>query len=245
MYINTNYCRSAITACGTIATHCGSPEEVLIKPYPIPASTSKAEDAIKKSRFITCIGHTPGLEAAKAFVAQLKEQYPDARHHCWACVAGAPSDGQQFGFSDDGEPSGTAGKPMLAVLQGSGLGEITAVSVRYFGGVKLGTGGLVKAYASGVKLALATLPTRKIIPQAIVALTYNYSRQSTVERILSEFEATTQDAVYADKIQLSVSVDARQREALRAQLIERTQGDIEMALPESLPVQSAHKKTGN
>lgn len=90
------------------------------------------------------LAHTDGVEAAKAFVESVKAEHPDARHHCVAWVAGAPNDSQQLGFSDDGEPAGTAGKPMLAQLMGSCVGEITAVVVRYYGGILLGTGGLVK-----------------------------------------------------------------------------------------------------
>ena len=84
------------------------------------------------------------MAAAKAFVESVRAEHPDARHHCVAWVAGPPDDSQQLGFSDDGEPAGTAGKPMLAQLMGSGVGEITAVVVRYYGGILLGTGGLVK-----------------------------------------------------------------------------------------------------
>ncbi len=89
------------------------------------------------------------MAAAKAFVESVRADHPDARHHCVAWVAGPPDDSQQLGFSDDGEPAGTAGKPMLAQLMGSGVGEITAVVVRYYGGILLGTGGLVKAYGGG------------------------------------------------------------------------------------------------
>lgn len=81
------------------------------------------------------LAHTDGVEAAKAFVESVRAEHPDARHHCVAWVAGAPDDSQQLGFSDDGEPAGTAGKPMLAQLMGSGVGEITAVVVRYYGGI--------------------------------------------------------------------------------------------------------------
>ncbi|WP_200818668.1 YigZ family protein, partial [Colwellia marinimaniae] len=88
---------------------------------------------------------TKGRQAADQFVRDIKAQHPSARHHCWAFVAGRPSDGQQYGFSDDGEPSGTAGKPILNCLLGCNVGEMTAVVVRYYGGIKLGTGGLVRA----------------------------------------------------------------------------------------------------
>ncbi len=118
--------------------------------YSIPAASLELTEEIKKSRFITLIAHTPTVEVAKGWVNEIKRQHPTARHHCWAFVAGAPQDSQVYGFSDDGEPSGTAGKPILAQLMGSGLGEICAVVVRYYGGIQLGTGGLVKAYGGGV-----------------------------------------------------------------------------------------------
>ena len=127
--------------------------------YQIPKSAVDFSEEIKKSRFITYLQHTEGLEQAKAFWAEIKALHPSARHWCWAAVAGSPRDSQQFGFSDDGEPSGTAGKPMLVALQGSGLGEISAVTVRYYGGILLGTGGLVRAYSSGVQQALKLLET--------------------------------------------------------------------------------------
>ena len=127
--------------------------------YLIPKSAVVFEEEIKKSRFITYLQHTEGLEDARAFWAKIKQEHPNARHHCWAAVAGKPTDSLQLGFSDDGEPSGTAGKPMLAALQGSGLGEISAVTVRYYGGILLGTGGLVRAYSGGVQQALKLLET--------------------------------------------------------------------------------------
>ena len=119
----------------------------------IPAEPVIFVEEIKKSRFITLLAHTDGVEAAKAFVESVRADHPDARHHCVAWVAGPPNDSQQLGFSDDGEPAGTAGKPMLSQLMGSGVGEITAVVVRYYGGILLGTGGLVKAYGGGVQQA--------------------------------------------------------------------------------------------
>ena len=131
--------------------------------YLIPKSAVVFEEEIKKSRFITYLQHTEGLEQAKAFWAEIKAQHPNARHHCWAAVAGKPTDSQQLGFSDDGEPAGTAGKPMLSALQGSQIGEISAVVVRYYGGHLLGTGGLVRAYGNGVQQALKLLDRKSVV----------------------------------------------------------------------------------
>ncbi|SFU94725.1 IMPACT family protein [Xenorhabdus koppenhoeferi] len=179
-----------------------------MKPYLIPAASVSFTEEIKKSRFITLLEHTDGVNEAKLFIQSIKEQYPDARHHCWAFVAGAPDDSRQLGFSDDGEPTGTAGKPMLAQLLGSSLGEITAVSVRYFGGIKLGTGGLVKAYGNGVQQALKLLETKYKVPQKLFQLKCAYSHISMVEQLLQQFSGQIIASDYAENVTLQVSLPA-------------------------------------
>ena len=144
--------------------------------YLIPKSAVVFEEEIKKSRFITYLQHTEGLEQAKAFWAEIKAQHPNARHHCWAAVAGKPTDSQQLGFSDDGEPAGTAGKPMLSALQGSQVGEISAVVVRYYGGILLGTGGLVRAYGNGVQQALKLLETERKVERQLFQVHCDYAQ---------------------------------------------------------------------
>lgn len=144
--------------------------------YLIPKSAIVFEEEIKKSRFITYLQHTEGLEQAKAFWAEIKAQHPNARHHCWAAVAGKPTDSQQLGFSDDGEPAGTAGKPMLSALQGSQIGEISAVVVRYYGGILLGTGGLVRAYGNGVQQALKLLETERKVERQLFQVHCDYAQ---------------------------------------------------------------------
>ncbi|WP_237388177.1 IMPACT family protein [Xenorhabdus sp. Sc-CR9] len=179
-----------------------------MKPYLIPAASVSFTEEIKKSRFITLLEHTNGVDEAKLFIQSIKEQYPDARHHCWAFVAGAPDDSQQLGFSDDGEPTGTAGKPMIYQLIGSDLGEITAVSVRYFGGIKLGTGGLVKAYGNGVQQALKLLETEYKVPQKLYQLQCEYSHISMVEQVLQQFSGQVIASDYAENVTLQVSLPA-------------------------------------
>lgn len=125
-----------------------------------PGEVFRVEQTIKRSRFIASVGHTPGVEEAKAFIEQIKAEFEDARHNCWAYCAGAAGSTDRIGASDDGEPHGTAGRPMLTAVTHSGIGEVTAVVTRYFGGILLGTGGLVKAYQSSVKMALEAVPTR-------------------------------------------------------------------------------------
>lgn len=125
--------------------------------YNTPSHTQQFETELKRSRFITTVGTVTTKVAAKAFIASVRSKYPDANHHCWAMIAGAPDDVHQQDQSDDGEPRGTAGKPILNVLQHSGLGNIVVVVTRYFGGVKLGAGGLVRAYTRSVSDPLKTL----------------------------------------------------------------------------------------
>ena len=125
-----------------------------------PGEVFRVEQTIKRSRFIASVGHPLGVEEAKAFIEQIKAEFEDARHNCWAYCAGAAGSTDRIGASDDGEPHGTAGRPMLTAVTHSGIGEVTVVVTRYFGGILLGTGGLVKAYQSSVKMALEAVPTR-------------------------------------------------------------------------------------
>lgn len=125
-----------------------------------PGEVFRVEQTIKRSRFIASVGHTPDVEEAKAFIEQIKAEFEDARHNCWAYCAGAAGSTDRIGASDDGEPHGTAGRPMLTAVTHSGIGEVTVVVTRYFGGILLGTGGLVKAYQSSVKMALEGVSTR-------------------------------------------------------------------------------------
>ncbi|KLV05064.1 MULTISPECIES: YigZ family protein [Photobacterium] len=197
------------------------------QPYLIPAQGVVFEEEIKKSRFITYLAHTPTVEAAKAFVQQIKEKHHDARHNCWAFVAGRPEDSMKWGFSDDGEPSGTAGKPILAQLTGSGVGEITAVVTRYYGGIRLGTGGLVKAYGGGVQQALTVLQTKEKIITSELTVSCAYNQLSLVETLMAEYDAQQIDAVYADGVTLTIVLDRRQVDTFCAKLTNRSGGQVE------------------
>ena len=184
------------------------------------------EEEIKRSRFITYLAHTPGQIAAKAFVQSIKERHADARHNCWGFVAGAPNDPMQLGFSDDGEPSGTAGKPILAQLQGSGLGEVTAVVTRYSGGIKLGTGGLVKAYGGGVQSALKLIETEAKVLMEYAQLTCDYSQQSSIERLIQQSEGKIADIQFEQRVNLLFEVPLGNWKDFQQQLTHITQGSV-------------------
>lgn len=162
----------------------------------IPAEPVTVSEEIKKSRFITLLAHTDGVAACKAFLEQARIDYPDARHYCWAWVAGSPDNSQLLGFSDDGEPAGTAGKPILGQLLGSEVGEITAVVIRYYGGIKLGTGGLVKAYGGGVQQALSQLPKVRKVALTEYTLQCDYSQLAGIEALLKQVGGLLSTAIF-------------------------------------------------
>ena len=126
----------------------------------IPAGEGNSEYIEKKSRFLGLVLPVTTETEARAQLEAVKKREYDARHNCWAYCAGAAGSTDRIGASDDGEPHGTAGRPMLTAVTHSGIGEVTVVVTRYFGGILLGTGGLVKAYQSSVKMALEAVPTR-------------------------------------------------------------------------------------
>ena len=197
--------------------------------YDIPAELFSVSEEIKKSRFITLLAHTDGVEAARAFVKQVKGEHPAARHHCWAWVAGAPSDSQQLGFSDDGEPSGTAGKPMLAQLMGNNIGEITAVVVRYYGGIQLGTGGLVKAYGGGVQQALKQLPRQQKVPVLTFTLSCDYAQLSEIERMTGRFHGQLLHSEFSECVSLTLALPHAQVAGFTQNLTEFSRGALTLA----------------
>lgn len=198
--------------------------------YLIPAAPVVFEETIKKSRFLTLLAHTPGREAAQAFVRAVKAEHPDARHHCWAFIAGAPNDAQQWGFSDDGEPSGTAGKPILARLEGSGIGEICAIVVRYYGGIRLGTGGLVRAYGGGIGGALPLITTILKVPHTSLSLNCEYDQLTDVQHIIGVHNGVVEDIAYGINLSITISIPDEQLAALREHLNNHFKGRL--LLPE-------------
>jgi uncharacterized YigZ family protein len=193
--------------------------------YFIPTAHHVVETDIKRSQFITHITHVSNRQEAEAFIKQLRHEHPQATHVCWAYIAGAPNT-TVISMSDDGEPSGTAGRPMLNALQHSGLGEVVAAVVRYFGGTKLGTGGLQRAYGGCVKEALATLPTQEKIAHTQLLVECGYEFEAMVRHLLTHYQATLQDCDYSQAITMQVLVALAHAESLKTDLINRSSGTI-------------------
>ena len=193
--------------------------------YAIPSRIYRVEELIQRSRFITTAAHAPDANAANAFVDSVRELFPDATHHCWAFVAGPPGSTAHIGMSDDGEPHGIAGRPMLTVLLHSGVGEVVTVCTRYFGGVKLGTGGLSRAYAGGVKLLLQTLPTELKIKRVHVSVRVAYPHVESLQRLLDDLEVVVEHEEYGEEVRYQIAVPAMTLETLREQLAQLTSGE--------------------
>ncbi|SEL35443.1 uncharacterized protein, YigZ family [Colwellia chukchiensis] len=195
-------------------------------PYNIAAGEVVDETIISRSRFICYLRPCSSSADAKAFIKSLQLKHPQANHHCYAFIAGRPENSQLYGFSDDGEPSGTAGKPMLTMLMGSELGEICAVVVRYFGGTKLGPGGLQRAYGGSVKQALALLPTKLKIPMVRKTLACQYNQINDVLYLLSQHGGEVIQQDYREDIVLNLALPAEKLDAFQQQLQTMSAGQL-------------------
>lgn len=193
---------------------------------------AQAELVEKKSRFIATVRPVSTEEEAVAFIDEMKKKYYDARHNCSAFVIG--SKGELTRSSDDGEPSGTAGRPMLEVLTGSGIRNVAVVVTRYFGGVLLGTGGLVRAYSGAVKMALEQCETitRRFGVQLMIRTDYN--GVGKIQYLLGSRNVVIQDSVYAADVEMKVLVPIEEYEKLCKELVEATNGRVGLEEVEKL-----------
>lgn len=197
------------------------------KSYRIPSKRIRTETVIKKSRFICDIAPVSTREEARNFISSIKKEFPDARHHCSAFITGPPETGD-MGMSDDGEPQGTAGKPMLQVLQGSDIGDIAAVVTRYFGGILLGTGGLVRAYSGAVQQGLEELPVAMKVPMTRVMAEVEYAQEGTLRRMLDGYRAEITDQSFGTGVAFTLLMPSSEVERFEAELVEKTNGDAEI-----------------
>ena len=161
-----------------------------------PETWHTAEIDVEKSQFLAWVCHAPTTDAFDALLQAAKAAHPNASHHCTAFIAGPPGEQTHIGFSDDGEPGGTAGRPMFQALQGSQIGEIGCVVIRYFGGTKLGTGGLARAYAQAVNAGLETLPTREVIERDSYRLKVSFAHEAQARAWCDEQALPVQQAEY-------------------------------------------------
>lgn len=180
----------------------------------------QGETVIKKSRFIGYAAPAASEEEAYAFVEKIRKQHYDARHNCFAFAIG--SENTLFRFSDDGEPQGTAGKPILEVINGQAVVDICIVVTRYFGGTLLGTGGLVRAYTEAARLAVdaAGIHTMRLMKE--VDITTNYNDSGKVQYLLANSDALVCDTEYTEAVRFHVLIPAEVYGYLKKQITEAT-----------------------
>ena len=194
----------------------------------VPAACAESELVVKNSVFVGSVARARSPEEAAAFVERTRQAFPDANHHAWAYrLTGGPQ--ALIGSSDDGEPGGTAGRPMLAVLQGRDLRQVVAVGTRYFGGIKLGTGGLVRAYGGCIRAALEELPTLEMVYHRLARITIDYSLYGTLAYLLLRHRVTIQEESFTDRATLLLSIPYDQEAPVAELLRELTNGRVLLA----------------
>ena len=190
--------------------------------YNIPAGIHRFEEDIQRSRFITTLAPAATVEEATAFTAAMRTEFPDATHNCWAYLVGPPGSSIHIGMSDDGEPHGTAGRPMLQVLTHSKLGDISAVVTRYYGGTKLGKGGLVRAYSGGIQKALADCPLTEKVTYRDLVVTVPYTHVSTTQQCAGRHRVLIDNEEYTTEARFSLKVPEDELTGFRDELTQLT-----------------------
>lgn len=193
----------------------------------MPAGRARADIRVSNSRFIATAGPAATLEAARAFIAEQRAEMPDATHHVYAYIIGHGAT-TTLGMSDDGEPSGTAGRPVLAVLRGSGLGDVVLVVTRYFGGTLLGTGGLVRAYGDAARHVLAVLPRAEKIARRALTVTVSYASYEQARRLVEAQAGSIAAEHFAADVVMEVLLPAQHVMAFTAALAELTAGQAQV-----------------
>lgn len=184
----------------------------------------QVQEEIKKSRFICHAKRVYSEEEARAFITAIKKEHYKATHNCSAFIIGERSEIKRT--SDDGEPSGTAGVPMLGVLENHNLTNVCVVVTRYFGGIKLGAGGLIRAYAGSVALAVKEIGIVEIKEQAGIQIQMSYAQYQEYGNFLKEHNLIELETIFTDQVETIIFVDKEDKETIKASLIEFFNGKV-------------------
>lgn len=193
--------------------------------YLVPSETCRTEITVVNSRFITSVARIESVEEAKGFLSAVRAEMPDASHHVYAYRIGYGNSVIE-GMSDDGEPSGTAGPPVLAVLRGTSIGDVIVVVTRYFGGTKLGTGGLVRAYSEAARVGLNALKTEEKIEKALVGFDVPYSLYEQVKRLIASHDGVIDDETFAAEVTLLITFPKRSIPDFQQAITELSAGQV-------------------
>lgn len=194
-------------------------------PYLIPSEPARAEIIVKKSRFVTTVGLAKTVDQAREAIAASRTEFPKANHHVYGFRVGFAKTVTE-GMSDDGEPSGTAGRPTLAVLRGSMIGDIVLVTVRFFGGIKLGTGGLVRAYTESAQAALSQLRTELKVERQVVGIEMPYSFYNTAKLLISAHDGLIEDESFEAQVTVIVRFAVPDLARFSAEVVDRSAGQV-------------------
>lgn len=200
----------------------------------IPAQKTRAEIVVVNSHFIATVSPAFSVEQAREFIHTIRQEFPDASHHVPAFLIGHGNSVMAH-CSDDGEPSGTAGRPILAVLSGSGLGDVALVVTRYFGGTKLGTGGLVRAYTDAAKAVLNILPLAKKVPTHLVMVVVAYPLYERAKSLIDHSGAQLVDQDFGADVTLTFRILTESFTGLRDSLVELSNGKTVPEIIETNP----------
>lgn len=190
-----------------------------------------APDPIKGSRFLGCAAPATSLERVRAYVAAIRTEHPRATHHCWGARLGAVSEGLRF--DDDGEPTGSAGRPIAQQIEGHGLHDVVVVVVRWFGGTKLGVGGLMRAYSGCAGQTLDRAPVREVLRTRSVVLRHPYDCSGALTAVLAAHGLEPLAADYGAEVVLRLEVPLARFEAFEREVRERTAGRAVLDQPSS------------
>lgn len=182
----------------------------------------------KRSEFLTFLHPVISREEALGWVNTYREKYPDANHVCWAYVLGNTQQPITQAFSDDGEPSGTAGKPMLHVLTEREVGNSVAIVVRYFGGVKLGAGGLVRAYSGAVSDAVNLAVLTEVVPKISCSLAVNFAREAKIRHLVEQLNGKILNVEYSHEVVIECELAAADKDLFIYRITEETAGEARL-----------------
>ncbi len=196
--------------------------------YTIAKSVRVEIDKIKGSRFIADVSPIGSVAEARAFLSLIRETFPDATHHCSAWRV----DEQESRANDDGEPKGSAGAPILRQIDGAGVVGTVVVVTRYYGGTKLGTGGLVRAYGAAARLVLENAHIIEHVIKRTLEITHDYELTAVVQSVLAKYKLEPVDAVYETNVKLKFAVDEDIAEAFIYELTEGTSGRVKVVVGE-------------
>ena len=195
----------------------------------VPLEGARAEITVVNSRFVASLAPASSVEEARAFIASIKSEFPGATHNVPAFIVGGGNSSTEY-CSDDGEPSGTSGRPLLAVLRGSGLGDVAVVVTRYFGGTLLGTGGLVKAYSEAGKAVLAKTRRAGLVEVCRLEFAMAYNLFDRVRLLAAGCGASIVSEAFAEEVSLAVELPAERREDFETRLGELSSGAVKPRL---------------